>query len=89
MSWKNIGNFLERFANFRPSKNLIKKESAQIISAFLGVEIKPDNFEERDGTLFLKIQNPALKNEIFLKKNLILDTLKERLGEKAPRDLRF
>ena len=89
MSWKNIGDFLERFANLKPSKKLIQEESAKIISALLKIEIKPDNFEERDGTLFLKIQNPALKNEIFLKKNLILDTLKEKLGEKAPRDIRF
>lgn len=87
--WKNIGNFLERFANFRPSKTLIKEQSAKIISALLNIEISPEDFEERDGILYLKLENPALKNEIFLKKNLILDTLKERLGEKAPRDLRF
>ena len=87
--WKNIGNFLERFANFRPSKKLIKEQSAQIIGALLNVEINPEDFEERDGVLFLKSANPALKNEIFLKKNQILEALKERLGEKSLRDLRF
>jgi hypothetical protein len=87
--WKNIGNFLERFANFRPSKKLIKEESAKIISGLLNIEINSENFEERDGVLFLKSANPALKNEIFLKKNQILEVLKERLGEKAPRDIRF
>lgn len=87
--WKNIGNFLERFANFRPSKKLIKEQSAQIISGLLNVEINPDNFEERDGILFLKSANPALKNEIFLKKNQILEVLKDKLGSNAPRDIRF
>jgi len=87
--WKNIGNFLERFANLKPSKKLIKEESAKIIGGILNIEIKPDNFEERDGVLYLKIENPALKNEIFLKKNQILDAFKEGLGKNAPRDLRF
>ena len=81
MSWKNIGNFLERFANLKPSKKLIQEESAKIISALLNVEIEPESFEERDGVLFLKIQNPALKNEIFFKKDLILEKLKEKLGK--------
>jgi len=87
--WKNIGNFLERFANFRPSKNLIKEESAKVIGALLNIEIKPDNFEERDGILFLKSANPVLKNEIFLKKNQILKVLKDKLGSQSPCDIRF
>ena len=87
--WKNVGKFLERFANLRPSKTLIKEQSAKIISGLLNVEIKPDNFEERDGVLYLKSANPALKNEIFLKKNQILEALKEKLGPNAPRDIRF
>ncbi|MCX6731602.1 MAG: DciA family protein [Candidatus Parcubacteria bacterium] len=87
--WRNIGRFLEKFANFRPSKTLIKEESAQIIGGILGVEIKSENLEERDGILFLKTANPALKNEIFLKKSQILEALKEKLGPNAPRDIRF
>lgn len=87
--WKNIGNFLERFANFRPSKKLIKEQSAQIISGLLNVEINPEDFEERDGVLFLKSANPALKNEIFLKKNQILEALRDKLGSNSPRDIRF
>lgn len=87
--WNNIGKFLERFANLRPSKKLIKEEGAKIISALLNIEINSESFEERDGVLYLKIENPALKNEIFLKKNQILEALKERLGKNAPRDLRF
>lgn len=87
--WSNIGNFLGRFANFRPSKNLIKEQSAQIINVILNAEIKQDEIEERDGVLFFKSSNPALKNEIFLKKNQIIEALKEKLGSNAPRDLRF
>ncbi len=87
--WSNVGKFLGRFTGFRPSKSLIKEQSAKIINILLDVEIKPEEIEEREGFLFLKSQNPALKNEIFLKKKLILSALKERLGEKSPRDIRF
>jgi len=87
--WKNIGNFLERFANFKPSKTLIKEQSTQVIGALLNIEIKPDDFEERDGVLYLKSSNSTLKNEIFLKKSQIIETLKEKLGPNAPRDIRF
>lgn len=87
--WKNIGNFLERFANLKPSQNLIKKEAAKIISGILGIEIKPENIEERNKVLYLKTENPALKNEVFLKKEVILGVLKDRLGPKAPKEIRF
>jgi hypothetical protein len=87
--WKNIGGFLERFANFKPSQNLIKDESAKIIGGVLNVEIKPEDIEERNGVLYFKSINPVLKNEIFLKKQVILEVLKDRLGPKSPMDLRF
>jgi hypothetical protein len=87
--WKNIGNFLERFANFKPSKTLIQEQSAEIISGLLNIEIKLSDFEERNGVLFLKSANPSLKNEIFLKKEIILGALKDKLGPNAPRDIRF
>lgn len=87
--WKNIGNFLEKFANLKPSQNLIKDESAKIITGVLSIEVKPEDIEERNGILFFKSANPALKNEIFLKKEVILEVLKDRLGPKTPRDLRF
>jgi len=87
--WKNIGNFLERFANLKPSQNLIKGEAAKIIGGVLDVEINQDDIEERNGILFFKSANPVLKNEIFLKKEVILEVLKDRLGPKAPNDIRF
>ena len=87
--WKSVGKFLERFANLKPSGKLIREENAKIISAILNIEINPEILEERNGILYLKSENPALKNEIFLQKELILEKLKEKLGKNSPRDLRF
>ncbi len=89
MAWENIGRFLNRFKNLKIPKKFIQKESAQIIGSLLNTEINPDDIEERNGVLYLKSGNSALKNEIFLRKEKILEILKQRLGEKAPKDLRF
>lgn len=87
--WKNIGSFLKRFGNLKPSRRFIQRESARVIGEILGVEINSEEVEERDRILFLKSTNPALKNEIFLKKNQILEALKEKLGNNSPKDIRF
>ena len=87
--WNNLGRFLEKFANLKPSKKLIEEEGAKIISALLGVEIKREDIEERNGILFFKSLNQVLKNEIFLKKEEILSALKKHIGARAPRDIRF
>ncbi len=86
--WKNVGQFLNRFKNIKLSESFIRKESAEIISAILKTKIEDNQIEERNGTLYLKTQNPAMRNEIFLKKNEILKSLNSRLGPKAPKDIR-
>ncbi len=89
MAFKNIGRFLNRFKNLKIPKKFIQKEGARIIKEILNIEIGPENFEERNGILYIKTQNQFLKNEIFLKKEKILEKLKENLGDKSPKDIRF
>lgn len=89
MPWQNIGNFLDRFANLKTPKNFIQEEARQAIKNILNVEINPEEMEWRGGVVYIKIKNSALKNEIFIKKEKILEILKQRLGSRAPIDLRF
>ncbi len=89
MAWKNVGRFLNRFANLKPPRKLVLEEAAKIIGGLLNTEIKASEIEERNGVLFLKKQNSALKNEVFLKKKIILEELKEKLGNKSPVDIKF
>lgn len=89
MAWENIGRFLERFSNLRPPKKFIQEETAKAIKSVVNIEINPDEIEERGGVVYIKTKNSSLKNEIFLKKEKILNSLKERAGSRAPKDLRF
>jgi hypothetical protein len=89
MPWENVGRFLDRFNNLKPPKKFIQSETAQVVKSVASIDINPDEIEERGGIIYIKTKNSSLKNEIFLKKNLILDILQKRIGNKAPKDLRF
>ncbi|MBI4691932.1 MAG: hypothetical protein HY773_00595 [Candidatus Terrybacteria bacterium] len=89
MPWENIGKFLERFSSFKPTKGFVQDEAAMAIEKVLNLKISPDDIEWRTGVVYIKIKNSSLKNEIFLNKEKILEILKERVGTKAPKDLRF
>lgn len=89
MAWENIGRFLDRFSNISPPKKFIQEETAKAVKSIVNIEINPDEIEERGGVVYIKTKNSSLKNEIFLKKEKILNYLKERAGSRAPIDLRF
>ena len=44
---------------------------------------------ERDGTLLVHCSDPVWANELELMQDQLLERLRERLGEKAPKSLRF
>jgi hypothetical protein len=89
MSWINIGNYLDKFKDFKPSKILIKEELVKIISDTINYDIGKDDLDVRNNTIYLKIKNPGLRSQVFMKKSLILDSISARLGKRAPKDLRF
>lgn len=74
-------------------QNIILSEEAKkdtIRSVFLeetGLDIKREDMEIKNGTLFLHIK-PLYKNEIFIKREKIAARLKESLGKKAPGEFR-
>lgn len=80
---------MERFTNLKPPKKFIQDETAQAIKSILNIDINLDDIEERGNIIYIKTKNPSAKNEIFLKKNLILEILQKKIGNRAPKDLRF
>jgi len=80
---------LGRFKDLKPPKEFVKNEVAQIINNLLNISVDTREIEERGGIIYIKTKNSALRNEIFLRKEKILKILKERVGAKAPKDLRF
>lgn len=80
---------MDKFSNLKPPKKFIQEETARAIKSVVHIDINPDDIEERGGVVYIKTKNSALKNEIFLKKEKILNYLKERAAKRAPIDLRF
>lgn len=88
MAWQLAGNFLAKFSKINPPKKVIQDDIIEIVNKIVGVKMESQDVVVNNSTVFLKIKNQLLKNEIFIKKEKILNSLKERLGEKIT-DLRF
>jgi hypothetical protein len=84
----NISDYLSRFKNITPPDKFVKDELVAVVKDVIGVEIKKDNIDVRNGTIFLSV-DPIIKNEIFLKKAEVLESLREKLKiyKKTVRDL--
>ncbi|MFA4890204.1 MAG: hypothetical protein WC587_01025 [Candidatus Paceibacterota bacterium] len=89
MAWSRASNFLEKFKNLKPPKKFTQDETIKIINDILGISLKDGDIEQKGMALFIKSKNPAMKSEIFLRKNKILEDLSKKLGHKAPKDIRF
>lgn len=74
----NISDFLEKFKNITPPDKFIKDELIGAVRDIVCIDIKKDDINVRLGTVFLSV-DPIIKNEIFLRKKEVLESLKERL----------
>lgn len=73
----NISQFFEKFKNIEKSSS--EKTSAVIntIKKFTKIELQKESLEIREETIRLKC-SPVFKNEIFMKKELIEEDLKNQ-----------
>jgi len=71
---KKISQYLKKFQKLTPPDIFIKKSLQKLIQEELGITIDLKNIEYKNNTIFIRT-NPLIKNEIFLKKNLILRKL--------------
>lgn len=96
MSWVNVSKYLERFSVIKPSNDWAKEEIVKVLNNFFNnnnlmsnrIEFDLKDIEFKNGVVFIKISNAVLKNEIFLRKNQILDELKQRFHKHPPIDIR-
>jgi len=89
MAWVSVSNFFSRYRNLKPPAEFLKSEISLIIKDVLGVLLEPEEISIKGGVISIKTKNPLIKNSIFLKKEKILESLKQKIGQRAPRDLRF
>ncbi len=82
-----IKDLLARFEGILVKEEFKKEAVREIISKIVGFEIKSEELNIKNGTLYLNIK-PIYKNEIFLKKERIIKELEKALGKKSPEDIR-
>ena len=83
---ESISGFLERFKKIKSP--LEKKEViARIVSETIAFEVLPDDLTIKGSVVFLKA-NPYLRNEVYQKKMLILEQLKENLKGLVIKDIK-
>jgi hypothetical protein len=82
-----IKDLLSRFDSILLGEEGKKEIIRNAISSVIKTEIKSENIEVKNNTIYLNIK-PIYKNEIFIKQKQIFLALKESLGKKTPGDIR-
>lgn len=82
-----IKDLLSRYNNTLLSGEFQKISICEAVSGVIGVQIKTEDVEVKNNTVYLNIK-PIYKNEIFIKKEKIQNLLDQILGKKSPQDLR-
>ena len=82
-----IKDLLLNFKSILISEGSKKEEIRRIISEEIKIDLKTEDIQIKNGTIFLNIK-PIYKNEIFLKKDKIFSKIKATFGKKAPGDFR-
>lgn len=82
-----ISLFFEKYQHLLSSSSASKDVIIQVLKEKTGIDIDREHIEIRNGTIFIQ-ESPILKNELFIKKRLILKAIADRLGKDASGDLR-
>jgi len=85
---EKISIFLNKLKKFSRPDILTREKTAEIIEEETGFKITEKDVFIRNRTIFLKIHNSVLKNEIYLKKEKILKKIQDLSGNKNVLDIK-
>ena len=89
MPWNNIAKYLEKFFIISPPGKFYQKEVVKALNEILNINLSENDMEYRFGVIYIKNNNTALKNEIFLNKNRIIQLLSQKIKKSGIKDIRF
>ena len=89
MPWNNIAKYLEKFFIISPPGKFYQKEVVKALNEILNINLSENDVEYRFGVIYIKNNNTALKNEIFLNKNRIIQLLSQKIKKSGIKDIRF
>ena len=87
MSLSPILEFLRKFESLRPRDESLKKAITFIIKKEIFIDILPEDITVQRGVAYIKA-NPVIKNEIFLRKNALIQAIEREAGAGTFKDLR-
>jgi Cu/Ag efflux protein CusF len=73
----NISLFLEKFKNLGQGERLLKEAISSSVKEIVGFDLDTKNINLKNGEVIFKV-SPALKNAIYIKKELILKKIKDK-----------
>ncbi len=77
----NIGQYFEKFAKIGLKNEFTKNSVVEVVQRIIGVKLPFSSIEYKNNSLTIKA-HPAVKNTVMMKKNQIIEALKE-LGVKV------
>jgi hypothetical protein len=83
----NLGDYLNKFKKVFQNAQFQKDAVRSVIRNIVKIELGEKDFDVKNYTVTLNV-SPVIKNEIFMRKQKILEALKSALGPKAPHDIR-
>lgn len=80
-------NFLDKYQNITPPDETVRQTVVKVINERLGTHLDKSVVQIQNGIARLRVSS-AVRSTIFINKESLLSTLKERLGEnKTPKDI--
>jgi len=75
-----IESFLEKFKHIVPTDSVVREQCIIVVQTICGVTLKKENIQVRSSIINISCR-PAMKNEIILHKQEILNMLNDTLSE--------
>ncbi|RJQ30477.1 DUF721 domain-containing protein [Candidatus Parcubacteria bacterium] len=85
----SISNYLNKFFVISPPGKFYQNETVKVLNDIFRIQLKPEEIEVRFGEIYIKKQNPILKNEIFFNKKQILEQINQKLKNHEIKNIRF
>lgn len=82
-----ISDYLDKFTSALSDGRALKDSIVKVIYTVCGVNLDLKTVDVRDGAVYINA-TPIIKNEIFLKKQRILDKLEIELGSRKITEIR-
>lgn len=83
----SISFFLEKYKHLLNSEEALKQTVIESIFTHTRIRLTPKEISIKNGTLYVPVR-PIMKNELFIKKDLILKDIETKLSGKKISNLR-